>query len=76
MTITADSKRRVVIPWVKAGDVFACEQRDKNHFSLARLNPPAPPKKKSRAQVLRAIKSSKLKFDMTWEELRALTREP
>ena len=76
MTITADSKKRVVIPWVKPGDVFACEQRDENHFSLARLNPPPPPKKKTRAQVLRAIKNSKMSPMMPWDELRKLTREP
>ena len=46
MTITADNKKRVVIPWVKPGDVFACEQQDENHFSLARLNPPPPPRQK------------------------------
>jgi hypothetical protein len=76
VTITADNKKRVVIPWVKPGDVFACEQQDENHFSLARLTLPTPPKKKTRAEVRRAIKNSKMKFDMTWEELRALTREP
>jgi hypothetical protein len=76
MTITADSKKRVVIPWVKPGDVFACEQRDENHFSLARLNPPPPPKKKTKAQIRRAILQSKMKFDLTWDELRVLTREP
>ena len=78
MTITADSKKRVVIPWVKPGDVFACEQQDENHFHLARLNPPPPPKqkKKTKAEVRHAIRNSKLKFDMTWDELRKLTREP
>jgi hypothetical protein len=77
MTITADSKKRVVIPWVKPGDVFACEQRDENHFFLARLNPPPPPKTKkmTRAQVRRAIKNSKMSPMMTWDELRKLTRE-
>jgi hypothetical protein len=76
MTITADSKKRVVIPWAKAGDVFACEQRDENHFHLARLNPPPPPKKMTKAQVLRAIKNSKMSPLMPWDELRKLTREP
>jgi hypothetical protein len=76
MTITADSKKRVVIPWVKPGDVFACEQQDENHFRLARLNPPPPPKKMTAAEVRRALKTSKLKFDTTWDELRAQTREP
>ena len=76
MTITADSKKRVVIPWVKPGDVFACEQQDENHFHLARLNPPSPVKKMTRAQVLRAIKNSKMSPMMPWDELRKLTREP
>jgi hypothetical protein len=56
--------------------VFACEQQDENHFHLARLNPPPPLKKKTRAEVRRAIKNSRMKFDLTWEELRAMTREP
>ena len=76
MTVTADSKKRVVVPSARPGDVFTCEQRDENHFWLARLNPPPPPKKMTKAQVRRAIKNSKMKFDMTWDELRELTREP
>ena len=76
MTITADNKKRVVSPWAKAGDVCACEQRDENHFSLARLTLPKPPKKKTKAQIRHAILHSKMKFDMTWDELRVLTREP
>jgi hypothetical protein len=76
MTVITDSKKRVVIPWAKAGDVFACEQRDENHFALSRLNPPPAPKKMTRAAVRRALKKSKLKFDLAWDELRVLTREP
>ena len=79
MTVTADSKKRVVVPGAKPGDVFACERQSENHFLLVRLTAPPPPpkaKKMTRTQVRRAIKNSKMKFDMTWEELRALTREP
>ena len=78
MTITADSKKRVVIPWAKAGDVFNCERQDENHVLLVKLVTPPPPrtKKMTKAQVLRAIKNSKMKFDMTWDELRTQTREP
>jgi hypothetical protein len=76
MTTTADSKKRVVIPWIKPGDVFTCEQQDENHFSLARLQPALLPKKKNRVDVRRALKTSRLKFDLTWDELRAITREP
>lgn len=78
MTITADSKKRVVIPCAKPGDVFDLVQQDENHISLARLQPPPPltRKKKTKAQIRHAILHSKMKFDMTWDELRKLTREP
>jgi hypothetical protein len=77
MTITADSKKRVVIPSAKPGDVFDFVQRDENHISLARLQPPPPPKarKMTRAQVRRAIRNSKMQPTMPWDELRKLTRE-
>jgi hypothetical protein len=35
-----------------------------------------PPRKKTRAEVRRATKNSEMKFNMAWEELRAMTREP
>ena len=41
-----------------------------------RLNKPAPPKKRTRAAVRKAIAASKLKFDISWDELREITREP
>jgi hypothetical protein len=76
MTVTADAKKRVVVPGVKPGDVFACEQQDDNHFLLVRLVRPSKLAKKTKAEVRRAIKNSKLKFDLTWDELRSRTREP
>ena len=76
MTVIADSKRRVLVPGARPGDVFACEDQGNDHFLLMRLNKPAPPNKKTRAEVRKAIANSKLKFDMTWEELRQMTREP
>jgi hypothetical protein len=76
MTVIADSKKRVVMPGAHPGDVFAFEDKGSGHFLFVRLNKPPPPKKKTRAEVLAAIKASKMKFDMTWEELREMTREP
>ena len=76
MTIKADSKKRVVVPDAHPGDVFAYEDQGNGHFHLVRLNKPAHPEKKTRAQVRKAIANSKLKFDLSWDELRALTREP
>jgi hypothetical protein len=78
VTITADNKKRVVIPGAKPGDVFAVIQQDENHITLARLQspPPLPSAKPTKAQVTRALKQSKLEFDHTWNELRTVTREP
>jgi hypothetical protein len=77
MTVIADSKRRVVMPGARPGDVFACQDEGSGHFLLVRLNKPAPPKKKkTRAEILAAVKASKMRPMMTWEELREMTREP
>ncbi len=76
MTVKADAKRRVVVSGAKPGDVFACEQQDENHFLLVRLARPVAPVKKTKAEVRRAIRNSRMKFDFSWDELRAITREP
>ncbi|MGA3180053.1 MAG: hypothetical protein ABSF38_06915 [Verrucomicrobiota bacterium] len=76
MTITADSKKRVVVPDAHPGDVFAYEDHGNGHFHLVRLNLPDPPKRKTRWQVRKAVANSRLKFEMSWDQLRELTREP
>ncbi len=76
MTVTADSKKRVTMPGARPGDVFAYEDRGNGHFHLVRLNMPDPPKKKTRAEVRKALATSKLTFDLSWDELREMTREP
>jgi len=74
MTIKADNKRRVVVPDAQPGDVFAYENLGRGRFSLVRLTLPEPPRKRTKREVLAAIKASKLRF-MPWDELRKLTRE-
>jgi hypothetical protein len=76
MTIRADSRKRVVVPDAQPGDVFDYEDLGNGHFQLVRLNMPDPPKRKTPAQVRKALANSTLKFDMPWDELRELTREP
>jgi hypothetical protein len=75
-TIKADSKKRVVVPDARPGDIFAYEDCGNGHFHLVRLNMPGSPKKRTREQVRKALASSKLKFDISWGELREMTREP
>jgi len=75
MTVTADAKRRVVVPGIKPGDVFACERQDANHITLVKLVLPPCPEKRTRREIRRAIKRSKMSPTMTWDKLRAMTRE-
>ena len=75
MTLTADSKKRVVLPGAAPGDVFACEQNGPE-LVLRRIYREAPRKKLTKAQALKAIRKWKLKPAMSWEELRKFTREP
>ena len=75
MTLTADAKKRVIIPGASPGDVFACDKTE-GGILLRRVYRPAPRKKPSKTQALKAIRSWKFKPAMSWEKLRALTREP
>jgi hypothetical protein len=75
MTLTADSKKRVVLPGAAPGDVFTCEEKGPE-LVLRRVYRPTPRKKLTKAQVLKAIRSWKSMRGVKWEELRAMTREP
>ncbi len=75
MTLTADTKKRIVVPDAAPGDVFTCE-RVGNGILLRRVYRKAPRKKMTRKQVLAAIRRWKYIPAMSWEELRKLTREP
>lgn len=77
VTLTADTKKRVVIPGAVAGDVYAC-QKTEDGVILRRVyrEPTKPAKKMTKAQVRMAIENWKFIPAMSWEELRQLTREP
>jgi len=75
MTLTADSKKRVVLPAAAPGDVFVCHETA-DGIVLRRVYREIPRRKLTKAQALRAIRDSKFKPAMKWEELRQLTREP
>jgi hypothetical protein len=75
MTLTADAKKRVVIPGAVPGDVFVCQETAEG-MVLKRVYRPSGKKRKTKAEVLKAIRSWKFKPAMSWEELRKLTREP
>jgi hypothetical protein len=75
MTLTADSKKRVVLPGAAPGDVFACERKGPE-IVLRRIHREAPVKKITKAEALKAIRNWRALRGVKWEELRAMTREP
>jgi hypothetical protein len=74
MTLTADTKKRVVIPGAAPGDVYACEQNEQG-VVLRRIYRKTSKKKPTKAQALRAIRSWKALRGVKWEELRRITRQ-
>jgi len=76
MTTTADSKKRIVLPTARPGDVFDIQRQGEGHFMLVQLVRPEPKIRLTQAQCLRAIASAPLHSQMDWETLRGMTREP
>jgi hypothetical protein len=76
MTTKADSKKRVVLAGAKPGDVYDVQEQGEGRYLLVRLQRPEPKGKMSREDCLRAIDDHPVRFGMTWEELKSLTREP
>lgn len=76
MTTKADSKRRVVLPRAKPGEIYDVQEQGEGRYLLVRLERPKPRPRMSRADCLRALDDRPLRLGMSWEELRRLTREP
>lgn len=76
MTTKADSKRRVVLPAARPGDVFDIQRQGEGQFLLIRLVRPPLGTRMTRTQCLRAIDVTPLRSSMDWDALRRLTREP
>jgi hypothetical protein len=75
-TSTADAKRRVVLPVAKPGDVFDIQNQGEGRLLLVRLEPPKPEPRMSMDRCLEAITAAPLRPKMTWDSLKAVTREP
>jgi len=76
MTTKADSKKRVVLPSARPGDVYEIQKQGEGRYLLVRLARPEPEAKMTREACLQAIKSNPLRPMMPWDKLRSLTREP
>jgi hypothetical protein len=73
---TVDSKKRIVLPGGRPGDVFDIQQQAEGRFLLIRLEKPERTKRMSRKACMEAMRQAPLRPTMMWEKLRELTREP
>jgi hypothetical protein len=73
---TVDAKRRVVLPVARPGDVFDIQSQGEGRLLLVRLERPQPGPRMSMARSLEAIAAAPLRPKMTWDSLKAVTREP
>ena len=73
---TIDSKKRIVLPGGRPGDVFDIQQQAEGRFLLIRLEKPKRAARMSRKACMEAMRKAPLRPTMTWEKLRELTREP
>lgn len=76
MTTKTDSKRRVLLPGARPGDVYDVQEQEEGRYLLVRLQRPEPRSDLRREDALRAMDDRPLRLGMSWEELARLTREP
>ena len=75
-TYTVDTKKRILLPGGRPGDVFDIQQQAEGRFLLVRLEKPERSEQISEKACLDAMQRAPLKPTLTWEELREMTREP
>jgi len=75
-TFTVDSKKRIVLPGGRAGEVYDIQQQAEGRLLLVRLGKPERAGLMSKAACLKAMRKAPLRPTMPWGKLRQLTREP
>ncbi len=70
-----DAKQRVVLPAARPGDVFDIQSQGEGRLLLVRLERPKLGPRMSLDSCLEAIAAAPLRPKMTWDSLKAMTRE-
>ncbi len=71
-----DTKKRILLPGGRPGDVFDIQRQAEGRFLLVRLEEPERSEQMNKKAFLAAMRTASLRITMKWEELRELTREP
>ena len=74
-TSTVDSKKRIVLPSGKPGDVYEVQRQDEERLLLVRLARPERSQGMSKKACLAAMGRAPLRPTMKWEQLREITRD-
>lgn len=74
-TVTADQKRRVILPGATPGDVFDVQPAEGGRYVLEKLIRPAGAGRYSSDEVMDALDSAPLNSRMSWRTLKGVTRE-
>lgn len=75
-TSKVDSKKRIVLPSGRPGDIYEVQRQDEDRLLLVRLAQPSRAVRLTKQASLEAMGKAPLRPRMSWEELRSLTREP
>jgi bifunctional DNA-binding transcriptional regulator/antitoxin component of YhaV-PrlF toxin-antitoxin module len=75
-TSKVDAKRRVVLPHARPGDIFEIRSQGEGRLLLVRLEAPEPAPGMTLARSLEAMAAAPLRPRLSWDSLKALTREP
>jgi hypothetical protein len=75
MKATVDDQRRLVLPQAEPGEVFQIESQADGKILLIPVSLAGSHKKPTREEIRRALDNVSAKCDMTWEEIRAMTRD-
>ena len=75
-TYSVDTKKRIVLPGGRPGDVFDIQQQAEGRFLLIRLEKPERSERMSKKACMGAMRKAPLRLTLAWEKLRELTREP
>lgn len=74
--VKVDSKRRIVLPGGKPGEIYDVQSLADGQILVVRLEKPEPVWSRDRETCLAAMDSNPLQPGMDWEDLKNLTREP
>ena len=73
--VKVDTGKRIRLPVLRPGDYYEPEYQGPEEIMLHRVPEPKRKVPMTKAQALAAIERSRLKFTVSWDELRQETRE-